>query len=435
MSWTVEAALAQLPYRNSVPRPGETQYEFSMRKQREFDQERMDAFSLAQAIQDQERLADLQNQYESALRQRGLLGGAPAAGGGGGWTDQAELDRQRMERERERTFAELAYERDFYRSDPTAQQTRASIMSQMAGHDVPFTQAVQDGLIGRETDAEAMQLAREQELIRQQMANSGIGGSGLQASALINAQREASRRSRAASREIRTMAELENFQARERARSNAQQLIAQESAARWKPVEKAADLRSQFEITRQEGENVQNFSDAIRSLGGGGLSAPRATLPLGYQGRATGNKPQSSYGGVTYLNGAGVSPFRQSSGGTGYPQMGLGGAAGPFGAVAQAGAIADRNMARRNDTGWSGWSGSSTGAPSGVPSFGMAAGAAGLAGQWGNHAQQANSAWDAMAKAGDVFAQNQANAVSGSATRRGSREEFLARSSKPWAWM
>lgn len=257
-----------------------------------------------------------------------------------------------MQALRDQSFAELRGERDWWDTDPNALEVRGSLQGQMRGQDVPFTELVQQGLIGRDSDANASALAQQQELIRQQMASAGLSGGGGQLAAQLSAQRAASAAQRSAARDIRTRAELENFQARERARQEVSQLMAREAAQRMQATNKAVDLRSQMEIIRSNEQNVGTFAQALAAMNqGGGSSAqgyqPIGALPTGYQGRVTGNPvTQSSYGGVTYLpSGVSVQPFRQTTA-VQRPQFGLGGANGPWDEIADAHATASRNMQR-----------------------------------------------------------------------------------------
>ena len=394
MAYDWNAALRQLNYEEATPRPGETSTAFYARKQREFDADRQQQTGMTRYIQDLQRQQQQQGQFQSGLQQAGLMAPSGSSGSGfmfGGTDQQAELDKQEMQRLRAQSFGELDQEKNWWDTDQNAVEVRNSLQGQMRGQDVPFTEMVQQGMIGQSQDANAAALAQENQLIRQRMANQGLSGGGGELSAMVQSQRQTSAAQRAASRDIRTRAELENFQARERARQEVSQLMAREAAQRMQATNKAADLRSQLEINRTQ-ENTANTEANAALLAGGGVPTlgqrQVPTLPAGLQGMPlTGNgQPQASYGGVTYLGGSGVQPFRQTSGNTGYRNFGLGGSAGPWGAISDANDIASANM---------GWSQASY----------NQVGARGSAAQ-----NAANSRWDQL----------QANAVDGSAHARGS---------------
>lgn len=269
---------------------------------------------------------------------------------------QRQADEAKLEAERAKLFDALNRQENSY-STAIPVELQGRIMDGVRGVDQPFTPEVVSNMIGVEADASAAGLASEQELIRQAMANRGLGGSGMQASAMVDSQRRASRRTRGASRDIRTRAQLENYQARERAQQRAAAFLAQKEAAERAARLKEADMRSRFEVTGDNAED-KSFENMLKlatlqrmGMQNNGYS-PGATVPT-VRGNPAGQRgTQSSYGGVTNL-GANVGTFRQTSGGSGYRQMGLGGEAGPWGAIEAAhNAAGDRAPQNQNSYAW-----------------------------------------------------------------------------------
>lgn len=445
------SAMQQLDYRNSIPRPGESSQQFWDRKRQEHSAGVQQQMNLAQTIRDQQERQKLETQYSNSLNASGVT--SPSGGGflsAQQGAAQKQADQARMQRERDQSFAEIAYERDFYRNDPDSQAVRGSMMAQMNGTNVPFTPEVVNNLIGAETDAEASSLRSEQNMIRSRMANSGMGGSGVGASAQLNAQRLAGRRSQAAARQIRTTRDLENFRAQEQGRQEAAASVAQESSRRWAATKEASDLRSQYSITRHNSENTDTVADAfvqaaqMQASGGQGQMAPRSVLPIQTSGRITGNEPKSQYGGVTWLNGQGVQPFRQSTESTGYQQFGLGGSEGPFGAISRM-ADSNRNYGPQGYTGQSQQQQQQQGqqqpAPWAQQQQQQAPGTWPSGGSMADFGAPTNNVWNGnfspgfgtsqpgpwALPGGDRYDQNQANAVFGSSAPAGSRAEWLGR--------
>lgn len=399
MAYDLNAALAQYGYTSSTPMPGESATEFYARKNREYMAQVDQSQALAQQIKDMQAQQQLQQQWEQALQSHGLWSPSQQE-------SQAEID-AKLERERQLAFGALNDQKAFY-DQGTAAELEQSLLGQMRGTDSPFSPTVVSNLVARETDAEAGQLRSEQDLIRSRMANSGLGGSGIATSAMLSAQREASKRSRSASRDIRTRAELENFNARERARSQAQSFVQQEAANRAAAIKQEVDLRSRFQVVGDD-RGMDKLAAALAPQMAAASQAP--VLPQGYQGRATGNEPKAQYGGVTFLNGQGVNPFMQTTQSTGYQNFGLGGSAGPWGAISsmhdQAAMApgANRNYGNQSYTGFQYGRSSNPYSP-------FAPGGSGTNGQpapWAPQTQE--GLWDQL----------QNNAVAGSATARGSQ--------------
>lgn len=138
-------------------------------------------------------------------------------------------------------------------------------MSQARGEAVPFTDQVRQGMLGQNADAGAGQFAGNRQLVQRAMANAGLTGSGLEASALMSAQRNAQQALRAGRREINTRAELENFAARERGQQAAMSFLAQQEAANRAAAAAEVSYRSQMHATG----DATNVTNAAPGPGGG----------------------------------------------------------------------------------------------------------------------------------------------------------------------
>lgn len=228
---------------------------------------------------------------------------------------EAELARQR-----ELLFQSLAEGAGIFRGD-LGNQAKDQLSMQLGGKDKPFTRAVKDRLFSQAADASGSAEQSEIARIRQFFANRGQTGGGGELQALVDAGRTRSASNRQARNQIQITAALENFQARERARQAAAQLLAQQAAAEAPFRLKEADARSRFEVV---GDSP--FTDAQGALGqqqgipapaqqfGGGAFNPvlaafgKTSVGNGLRGTATGTteRPQGS-GGTFGIQGGGAS--------------------------------------------------------------------------------------------------------------------------------
>lgn len=138
-------------------------------------------------------------------------------------TDQLEEYRRKL-LERYETL------RGFYDS-PGQQQFQQGLEARASGSDVPYTQNVINSQLSQNADAGAAGHASNQNAIQRAFANSGMSGSGLQASATLNSRRRTQAATRTGRNQIRSRADLENFQARERANQQLQSYVAQKYQA------------------------------------------------------------------------------------------------------------------------------------------------------------------------------------------------------------
>lgn len=177
----------------------------------------------------------------------------------------------------------------FYQQQP-AQDLMGQIQGRAAGTDVPFTQPVVDSMMVDNARNAAGGFNRDREMIYQALSAAGLGGSGLGASAVMGASRRAAALAREGRRQITTNAQLQNFQARERAQQQAQSYLAQQQQAQAQQAQSELGYRSQFREIQQEDPQTaqlrQQFSGAnpfLKQLGS--MSSvgwdPNAGGPLG----------------------------------------------------------------------------------------------------------------------------------------------------------
>lgn len=222
-------------------------------------------------------------------------GSVPGGGGFPGTTFRGTgggLDEQRG-----LAFRALNEQRGQY-GDPFAQAYQTQLAQRAAGQDVPFTDQVRGLMLAQSADASAGQYAGEQQQILRAMANAGLSGSGLQASALANAQRRAARTARQGRQQINTRAELENYNARERAMEAAAQYLQQRAANNWLAAQQEVMLRSQFrEVEEDQAGGGGGGQTAASPAAGGAVST------AGVPGQvATGTQPTQAQLWQDYLD-------------------------------------------------------------------------------------------------------------------------------------
>lgn len=153
-------------------------------------------------------------------------------------TDPLEIQRELM-------FGSLDSLLNFY-NRPEGQQLMQQLQQRASGQAQPFTPGVVNAQLANNADASAGQFNNERDMIRMAMGNAGLGGSGLETSALVNSQRQANGMTRAGRREITSRAELENYQAQERAQGQVQSYLAQKQANEAAARAAEVGLRSQM---------------------------------------------------------------------------------------------------------------------------------------------------------------------------------------------
>lgn len=219
-----------------------------------------------------------------------------------------------LETQRRLAFERLTQLRNFYER-PESAQLLTQMQGRASGTDSPFSGEVTSQMYGANADNANGQFGMEREAILRAMGNAGLGGSGLQANAMINARRRSSAAARSGRMEITSRAALGNFQAREQAQQQLMQYMQQRQGAEQDASFKEIDLRSQM-------RNIQDAPPQAAATAPGAAAAPQTQpnaqnrgLVQGYFGAGGGAfNAQSQY----------LAPTYSSFGGTGISQgMGL----------------------------------------------------------------------------------------------------------------
>lgn len=180
-------------------------------------------------------------------------------------TDELEQQRQRIEEAllRQRNFFDTnqaAQGLSGFYNDPMAQGLFGQVQDRASGAASPFSPELIASLIANSTGANARGVQRDSSMIRRSFANSGLSGSGLENTALVNSRRQATAQNTAARRDITSRAELANFQARERAQSQVQQILQQRLQHQQQLVE------SQRNQANQATNNEINYRSQFREI-------------------------------------------------------------------------------------------------------------------------------------------------------------------------
>lgn len=228
----------------------------------------------------------------------GGFSGGSASSGGRGQPAEVAANRAAM-------FAALQPGQGYFAS-PLGQQAQSAIANTMSGVDVPYTQAVQDRLFSGQADLNAGSRASQDDLIRRQLAERGMEGSGAGLAAMLGAGRDQSAANSTALSQIQNTAQTENFAARERARNAAESFLSSRSAAEAPYRLKEADLRAQSDYTMTDPFNLGAY---FAGLGGArsALGSPEQGSQLGlnlgaYTTRSTVGPGSGSNTGVSVGN-------------------------------------------------------------------------------------------------------------------------------------
>ncbi len=263
------------------------------------------------------------NAFQSLAAGGGAIQGAGGAGGAGGAYATGQQPAV-VAANRQRMFDTLTPGQNYF-GGGLGQQTSNAIANTMSGADVPYTQGVQDRLFSGQADLNAGSRSSQDDLIRRQLAERGMEGSGAGLAAMLGAGRDQSAANSTALSQIQNQAQLENFAARERARSQGESFLSSRSAAEAPYRLKEADLRFQSDFTAEAGG-----AGALAGLLGGGvrnaLGQPQQGNQLGLGtggafnvgGRktaASGGRKTAASGGATTGPGSG-SNMGVSSGST-----------------------------------------------------------------------------------------------------------------------
>lgn len=178
---------------------------------------------------------------------------------------------------------------------PEGQALMTQMQDRAVGLNQPFTPQVVNNMLGENADATNQSYQSERELIARAMANAGLSGSGLQGSANVNALRKANAATRAGRREITTRAQLENYQAQERAQMQVQSYLAQkqanEAAARAQEVALRAQMTMEGDAANTTAQ-AGNYQQPNQGPNGQSIVAG----PSGVQGTSSPQNPGQAAG-------------------------------------------------------------------------------------------------------------------------------------------
>lgn len=180
--------------------------------------------------------------------------------------------------QRKLIFEALQRQGGFYDS-PNSQGVMDAIMRQVKGEDQPFTGQVVTNMLADNADASAGGFRNNRDMIARAMANAGLTGSGLEQSALMSAQMQQGRMARQGRREINTRAQLENFQARERAQTAAMNFLAQQEQAKRAVAFAEVDQRGKMHATGDATNVAAATGQPMPQGQQPGVAAPQTVQP------------------------------------------------------------------------------------------------------------------------------------------------------------
>lgn len=180
-----------------------------------------------------------------------------------------------VQQERQNALNLYQQDRAFYDS-PDAQALQRGFMDRAMGKVQPFTPSVVQNMYGQSAAGANGSFAAERDMIRQNMANSGLGGSGAETTQLLMAQRKASQQAMAGRRDITSRASLENYGALERAQQAAAAYLEQVAAQKQASAFAEAGFRGEAKYGEERGSGGQVTSGG-RVIQGGAVEKPRDT--------------------------------------------------------------------------------------------------------------------------------------------------------------
>lgn len=219
---------------------------------------------------------------------------------------------QSIQDERENIFRMYDEMRNYYGQDQGWQQLLQQTQNRASGQDVPFTPEVINAIMAQNADGAAGQVASEQDFIRQRMANSGLGGSGLETSAMVNARRAAQKSIRAGRQDITSRAQLNNYQAKTQAQQEARSMFMEQQRANAVAQQGEIGFRAQSresqdappeQVQQQPGVDLA----ALQKQWGGPNPYERQLRMLGAPNRSDYQAVHSSYGGMSQITPARMS--------------------------------------------------------------------------------------------------------------------------------
>lgn len=216
-------------------------------------------------------------------------------------------------------FDALQKSGNFFDNDPNAQNLLQSIMRQVSGEDQPFTQGVVNNMLADSADSNAASYNSQRQQVNRAMANAGLTGSGLEGSALSDMQSKVAGSTRAGRRDIQTRSQLENYNAKTAANTQAMNFLAQQAQQRQAAAFQEAGYRSQMNETG-DASNMSNQDPAAQQaqtqVAQPALSKPTPARPVQF---GLSNKTllapsmnTSQFGGT--MGGVGGTPGAESAG-------------------------------------------------------------------------------------------------------------------------
>ena len=236
------------------------------------------------------------------------IAGGASGGSAGGFGGAAGQQPPEVAANRQRMFDALTPGQNYF-AGGLGQQTSNSIANTMSGVDVPYTQAVQDRLFSGQADLNAGSRASQDDLIRRQLAERGMEGSGAGLAAMLGAGRDQSAANSTALSQIQNTAQTENFAARERARAQGESFLSSRSAAEAPYRLKEADLRAQSDYMANDplSNALAGFFGSAGARSALGSPEPGNQLGLGTGGAFNvGGRPSPSSGAATSGPGSGA---------------------------------------------------------------------------------------------------------------------------------
>lgn len=188
-----------------------------------------------------------------------------------------------LEEQRRLLFEALQKAGGFYGSDPNAQNLMGQFMgmTQPGGANGPFTPNVVNAQLATNSDSNAAAFGAQRKLVQRAMANAGLTGSGLEASAIMSAQRQSQAATRTGRQAITSRADLENYQARERAQGMAMNFLQQQAQLQSNALGQEAGYRAQMHETG-DATNISSNAGAASGQPPSAAPAPAPARPTQY---------------------------------------------------------------------------------------------------------------------------------------------------------
>lgn len=172
--------------------------------------------------------------------------------GSAGLTGAASAPKLNLTDERNSTLSLLQQIGQIYNGGDFS-KLQQLLMDRAEGRSQPFGQNVLQTMLGQNAAGANAGFQSDSRMIRQNMANSGMSGSGIENRALLNAQARARQQAMAGRAQINSRAHLENFAALERAQQQAQAYLAQRAAMQQQALQGEAEYRGRSTASETQG--------------------------------------------------------------------------------------------------------------------------------------------------------------------------------------